>query len=60
MQYLLHKAPKTISLRDPATGLYPFMIAHSCENSCVNVVYELLQMDPSLLTIHHLEEEARC
>jgi len=47
-----HIAPSVISTKDPISGLYPFMLASTLyhdEISSLNVCYELLKLDPTLI-----------
>ena len=46
---LIHAVPESISGHDTRTNLYPFMTAGACENSSLEVVYELLKLDPTLV-----------
>lgn len=45
--YVFNANPKGASVGDPATSLYPFMLAAS--NDDINASYELLLADPSLV-----------
>lgn len=51
MESVLESAPYMVSRRDPKTKLYPFMQAAlgATENSGVDMIYEMLRTDPSLL-----------
>jgi len=51
MQKVLNAAPYMVSRRDPKTKLYPFMQAatQATENSRIDMIFELLRTDPSLL-----------
>jgi len=46
---ILRSAPDTLSLLDPCKKIYPFMISLCSNKSDLEVAYELLKMDPSLI-----------
>jgi len=48
---LLRAYPDAISNPDIQTKLYPFMTALSSEKASMSLVYKLLQMDPSIVSI---------
>ena len=51
LQQLLRAYPDALSNPDIQTQLYPFMTALSSEKASTSLVYELLRMDPSLVSI---------
>jgi hypothetical protein len=48
--------PRAVSTQDPTTLLYPFAVAaveETCEEADqLSTIYELLRVDPSVLTLH--------
>lgn len=51
LHLLLRTYPNALSNPDIQTQLYPFMTALSSEKASMSLVYELLRMDPSLVSI---------
>ena len=46
---LLKAYPSSLNIRDPVTGLHPFLLAGLCNNRDASVTYGLLRTDPSIL-----------
>ena len=51
ISYLLGVAPSTVLVRDPKTGLFPFMSAAVGISCNLDAIYGLLQFDPNVLTL---------
>ena len=50
MKMIIDIEPKALETRDGVHGLYPFMLAASCETNCdLNTVYEMLRQTPHLV-----------
>jgi len=49
LRELLKMTPEVLNVRDPKTKLYPFMLAAVHHNNGLNVVFELLSWNPTLV-----------
>ena len=49
VEELIHAAPESLNIRDPISGLFPFMIAATEYNSDLDTIYSLLHNAPYVL-----------
>ena len=54
VQILYNASPITFIVeRDAATGMFPFMLAASSNNACINMIFILLRFCPELYRFYH-------
>jgi hypothetical protein len=49
---IVAKKPATASIPDPVTRLYPFMMAAVGDSFSVNIIYDLLRLNPLAAIVH--------
>jgi ankyrin repeat protein len=48
---LVKAYPNSLNIKDPRTGLWPFLLAGSCYGEHIDISYGLLRADPSIIQI---------
>ena len=49
VEAILHAYPDALTMQDPLTRLYPFLLAAECQTSETNTIFELIRTNPALL-----------